>query len=379
MLDDLYQEGTERVVRDLARRPAPAQAPDAKFSIWSAPRAMGSAAAAFGAEGIGFYADVVGAFGEALATTEGGAGGMFSLQSPAERTDSLRAADKIAGEGLSFSSETGDLFRNVGRGYRMDPATAHVAERVIFDLTRGLLKVGTNVMAMGPAGALLAAADEGSMVADDLKQQGVDLGTRTAVGALSGAALGVGAVLPLAGTTVAKTAGLYALGGPVGFMAQQQATRAILEAADYGRVAEQFDPFDPVGLAVATLLPAPFAVYGFRRLSSKVTPEQVDAAMAHNLTLQQDAREANPLPVQPREVPDRPADQAPIETKPRTVGDSQLDIPTRLGDDGEPVTAKAELERIRQEAKEGTDVELGTLDADLIQVASECALSLGLG
>jgi hypothetical protein len=41
------------------------------------------------------------------------------------------------------------------------------------------------------------------------------------------------------------------------------------------------------------------------------------------------------------------------------------------------VTAAEELARIRREAAEGTDIELGALDADLIRVAAECALSAG--
>ncbi|QAZ38425.1 hypothetical protein C1M51_02755 [Methylibium sp. Pch-M] len=289
MLDALYQEGTDRVLDDLARRPArPAPAPD--YSVWrGVPRALGSGAAAFGAERAGFWADVAGAFGESLATTEGSAGGMFALQSPQERTESLQAADRV---GQGFSSDAGDLFRNVARSYRPDAATAHWSEQVVFDLTRGLLKAGTDVLTFGPAGALLSAADEGSMVADDLRQEGVDLGTRTAVGAVGGAALGAGAVLPLAGTTVAKTAALYALGGPVSFMAQQQATRAVLQAADYDKIASRYDPLDPVGLAVASLIPAPFAVYGFRSARARtaaqhVTPEQADAARVAHLVQEQ--------------------------------------------------------------------------------------------
>jgi hypothetical protein len=53
------------------------------------------------------------------------------------------------------------------------------------------------------------------------------------------------------------------------------------------------------------------------------------------------------------------------------------DTVVRTAEDGKPVTAAEELARIRREAAEGTDTELGHLDADLIRVAAECALSAG--
>jgi hypothetical protein len=53
------------------------------------------------------------------------------------------------------------------------------------------------------------------------------------------------------------------------------------------------------------------------------------------------------------------------------------DTIVRTAEDGKTVTAAEELARIRREAAEGTDIELGALDADLIRVAAECALSAG--
>ena len=45
--------------------------------------------------------------------------------------------------------------------------------------------------------------------------------------------------------------------------------------------------------------------------------------------------------------------------------------------DGKPITAREELARIRKEAMEGTDTELGGADADLVNVAANCALTNG--
>ena len=45
--------------------------------------------------------------------------------------------------------------------------------------------------------------------------------------------------------------------------------------------------------------------------------------------------------------------------------------------DGQPITVKQEMERLRRESIEGTDTELGTQDAPLLQIAADCALSTG--
>ena len=129
-------------------------------------------------------------------------------------------------------------------------------------------------------GAVLTGADEGMTVADDLKQQGVDLGTRTAVGAVVGVATGLGVALPVAGKTLAQTAGLVVAGGPVSFMAQQQAVRSILQAQDYSKLAEQYDPLDPVGLAVSTLIPAGFGAWGVRSARARAASEAKNKPIA---------------------------------------------------------------------------------------------------
>jgi hypothetical protein len=55
----------------------------------------------------------------------------------------------------------------------------------------------------------------------------------------------------------------------------------------------------------------------------------------------------------------------------------RADMVVRTDADGKPVTVKQEMERVRREAAEGTDNELGLLDADLLRAAADCALSTG--
>jgi hypothetical protein len=119
-------------------------------------------------------------------------------------------------------------------------------------------------------GAVVAGLEEGFTQSDQLGQQGVDLATRTKVGAVTALTNAVGFALPVAGATWKSTAALAVAGGPASFIAQNAATREILQAADYSKLADQYDPLDPVGLALSTLLPLGFGALAMR--GAKVKP-----------------------------------------------------------------------------------------------------------
>jgi hypothetical protein len=243
-----------------------------------------------------------------------------------ERKQRLEAFDKLKSDGIDWQPEESRANYRMAQDLRPDPITAGTAENIVFAVTKGLTKAIGAGMITGPvAGAGVFGASEGLQTAEDLAAQGVDLATRTKAGAVSGVMNAAGMALPVAGKTLAGTAALVAVGGPAQFIAQQAATRHILQSADYGRLAMQFDPLDPVGLAVATLLPAGFATWakagaisaamkGKPKVmsdpakvvtaedSSVVAPvkmaatqDQVDAAMVHNLTIARDAHEAVPI------------------------------------------------------------------------------------
>lgn len=276
MLDDLFYADNLKAAGDAALRPPPVPKQAAGFSAWKTTTAAPRGVVAGGAQSGGFFADTLAAFGQGLgATGTASAQGMFSTQTDAERQQSEQQAQKIRAEGLDFSSATGDNLRGFARFLAPDPETAHTAERLVFDLSRVMAKaVGYSAVGGGPlAGAVLTGADEGMTAADDLKQAGVDLGTRTKAGAVIGGFTSLGVALPVAGNTLRQTVGLVAAGGPLSFMAQQQAVRSILQAADYSKLAEQYDPLDPVGLAVSTLVPAGFGAWGLRAARGRAAAE----------------------------------------------------------------------------------------------------------
>lgn len=280
MLGDLYQADVDTALDNLAAQPPERPKPVAKWNGWSAPlRGLAAGAAEVGA----FAADAAKGYGQIMSA--GGtekAGGMFSLQSDAEKRESELQRFKLDTQGVDTTSEAGTALRDVARDYRPDPATAGLAERLTFDLTRFLGKAfGYTVAGAGVPGAVALGSDEAMVVADDLARSGVDPATRMQAGAVAGVAAAAGVVLPVAAPgSILKTAGLWALGGPGAFVAQQAATREILAQADYGDLAAQYDPLDPVGLAVSSLVPAGFAAWAVRGALRKpggaapVKPEQ---------------------------------------------------------------------------------------------------------
>ena len=287
MLDSMMQDSIDQTLDDRQQRPVIEPRPQSGFSVWNTIKAPVVGAAAGGVEAGGFGADVLGAFGQVQA----GYGAMADpslLLSPDEmqkRRDAGEEARQQVASGEAFSTELGTGLRTTARGMMPDPATSNVVEQTLFQLGRFGGKAVGYAAAAGPfAGAAILAGDEAMAEADRLKAEGVDILTRTQVGAVAGAAAGLGVALPVAGTTIARTAALVVAGGPGAYIAQQAASRAILENADYAKISEQYDPFDPVGLAVSTLVPAGFGAWAARGMRNAPKPAAgADAAAARAL------------------------------------------------------------------------------------------------
>lgn len=264
MFDELYPEATETALTAKLNRPTEPQ-PTQRFTVSGLLSAAPKGLAAGAAQALGSTADMLGAYGNVMGTTGGSAGGMFAAPSPEERKQQQEATDKLFASGPDYMSEGGRSFRNVAKDYTPDPLTTHAAEGAVFNLFRMGGKAITAAATMGNIpGAVIAGAEEGFTMADELAQSGVDLTTRTQVGAVN-AVMNAGAfALPAAGKTWMQTGALALVGGPVSFVAQQAATREILQSADYSKQAEQYDPFDPVGLALSTILPLGFGALAMR-------------------------------------------------------------------------------------------------------------------
>lgn len=396
---DAYQESTDRALTVMAARPIDPEPPAPKHSAWSAiPRAV---AGAF-TEAAGNILDVASAYGQVAAATGVNANPLIP-DSPEDRKQRLEAFDKLKSEGIDWQPDISRANYQAAHDLRPDPLTAGTAENIVFGLTKGLTKGIVGGMVSGPlAGAGAFGVSEGMTTAEDLAAQGVDPATRTKVGAVTGALSAAGMALPVAGNTLAQTAGLVLAGGPASFVAQQMATRKILEGADYGKLAQQYDPLDPVGLALSFMLPAGFAAFvkagaikaAFTK-PAKVpgdvhvptsTQEHVDAAMVHNLTTLADAAPERVQADMARVVEAVRSEPAASHKDPHIASvldraealkTQQPDMPVALKEDGTPVKLSEELDAIRRHAREGTDATFGADDAPLLKVAADCLLSMG--
>lgn len=377
------------------------------------------AVAAGGAEVVGNIADIASGFGQVAASVGGIVPGFDTAQRSQQSTEAMAT---LKAEGINWRPEFSRPAYQFSADLRPDPATASTAEQLVFGLTKGLSKAIGMAATVGPvAGAVGFGVSEGMTVSEELAEQGVDEATRTKVGLVTAGATSLGMAIPLAGRTFGETAGLVLAGGPGTFIAQQAATREILRNADYGAIAEQYDPLDPVGLSVATLVPAGFAAFAMRgalrtrptqggggevapaaqETAIPATQEAIDAAMVQNLTVAHDlhmsakpeGEEFNPIIEPPRMSQEQAEtgipvmDQPALKTEPTTdtyraqieqILTEQPDFVARLDENGQPVKLADEIENIRKQIEEGTDEEFGTLDAPLLKVAAECAVSFGV-
>lgn len=300
--DELYQNDTNAALDAMSLRP-PAP-PESQRSAWGAPwRAVKSAAA----DVAGSTADILKAYGAASAMTlESDPVARSAIDEQRLREGADEGRRQIA-TGEAMTSATGQQARNYSRSLRPDPATAGKAEELVFNVVRPVSKLIAGGMVAGPFGLMAAAGEEGLTTSDDLRTQGVDFRTRAAIGTLTAGVTGATAMLPLAGSTLKATAALYVAGGPGSFIAQQAATRAILENANYPELAKQYDPLDPMGLAISSLIPLPFAAHGAIHITARSAAADaiahdlaaghapdgaVDAALTHNLTVQADQQAA---------------------------------------------------------------------------------------
>ena len=315
MLDDLFQDQTDAVLDDMVSRPPPVRPAAKKGSVWSTltavPRAVATAAAETGAA----VAEVVKGYGQVSAATDP----MIGVMATRDTRDKLvqgqeQARRDMLERGVEVNSQASDSLRAAARYWMPDPQTAGVAEQTVFGLVRFGAKAVAAAGAGPAAGPVLLGTDEGLAAAEGLRDQGVDLGTRTKVGAVAGATAGASVVLPVAAPgSLAKTVGLWAVGGPGGFMAQQQATRSILERAGYDDLAASYDPLDPVGLAVSSLIPAGFAAWAMRGArAGRAAPKEPAAAGVEAVAERSPAERAPAEPV---------AESAPAAEPPRATLD----------------------------------------------------------
>lgn len=141
------------------------------------------------------------------------------------------------------------------------------AAQIVYGVTKDLTKVAGAVAVVAGASmaapvtvpdlaiggtALLYGLNTGIQQTQELFDKGVDLQTAKEAGSVHGLVGGVSVLLP-GGFAMKRVASVAAGGGiaAASYMAEQTAINQILTQASYEKQAEEFNPFDPVGLGVS--------------------------------------------------------------------------------------------------------------------------------
>lgn len=239
---DLATTEADARLRDMMRQPEPG--PGTFQNFWGA---AANALQAAPLETARAMSPVLDAFGKSAAFAQGGA---------KEST-----VDRI-GENDMRQELTPEINR-----LTPDPRVTGTASQLVFGFGKSAGKAVGYSLAGGPLpGAAMFGIDEGTNETMRLEDKGVDTGTAVKAGVVHGVASAVSAALPVAGKTKLQTVGIVVAGGPASYVAEQASIREILRAAQFDRIAEDYKPFDPMGLIVSTAAPAVFgaAAHGLR-------------------------------------------------------------------------------------------------------------------
>ena len=284
MLDDAFQAETDATLADIALRPLPPKdrrgsriealpdKPSTGPSVWQqAAEVLKSPFKGAGQAGLqtARVANTVAPIsaGNPLAMTA------------AEQEELLQAG------GLTRDSIDRGLRQGID-SLQPDPVTSTFASQFLQSAARVLTKAAAYGVVAGPAGAAVGTGvDEGVTGALEMQDRGVDATTAAKVGAIRGVTMGASIALPVVGQTALRTAGLVAAGGPAMFVAEQAATREVLNRANYGEVAKGYDPFDPMGLALSAFVPGVvgIAVHRGRARRAKGAAAQAQPVVADDV------------------------------------------------------------------------------------------------
>lgn len=275
MFDDLFPGERAASLSQSVQRPY--QAPEAPGVFTGMSSAIADAFPYAANTAGSAWAGVLDAYGKAVAYRDAPTVAMMHAQ-PAPDPGKL-SRDTI---GQMGESSVARQFRERAESYTPDPASVGLAGQITHGVLSSLIKAGAYAVTAGPAAPALFGADLGINRAQELGDKGVDGGTAAAAGVVTGVASAVGMRLPAAmGATRLQSAALGGVVNPALNVAEIGGIHAMLEAADYESIAAQYQPFDPVNLAVAAVTGAAFGA-GFHRGkpgAPRLTPDEHAAAL----------------------------------------------------------------------------------------------------
>ncbi|HFT8007805.1 TPA: transglycosylase SLT domain-containing protein [Burkholderia cenocepacia] len=287
-IDSLYADQTASFLRGQNQIDVPEPRTYPPTSITSIARAVGRGLGQGGTALFGAASDLAAGLSQIYVDPD-----TLTLnpQAQADADKQVNAAIAKQRAGHLFESPLGTRAYDLSDTFKPDPTRTTAIDQTVQGVMSGLTQIVPAAVLGGPlAGAAVGGTSIGMSRAEDLKRQGVDVGTRTAVGAVEGAITAAGAVLPVAGSTLPRTIGLVAAGGPGAAIAQATIEKAILRNADFTHLADQINPLDPVNLAAATFMAGTIA--GMHTAATARTARQTAALPLESMAV--DARKALP-------------------------------------------------------------------------------------
>lgn len=258
-IDELYGESTKTFLDTANQVTVPIPRDQPSTGIGSILRATGRGLGQGGASLGGAISDLTAAASQVYQSPEMQFGAAINPEVSAALDRQMNDAISKGKAGTLVQSRLGSGFYDLADTFKPNPNDTTRADQIVQGAVSGLTQIVPAAIVAGPAGAAVVGGTSiGMGRAEELKREGVDVATRSKVGAVSGAMAGVGAVIPVGGSGLASTTALVGVGGPGMAIAQGAAEKAILKNADYGHLADQIDPLDPVNLAAATLMAGAF-------------------------------------------------------------------------------------------------------------------------
>lgn len=280
---DLYADEAMQAVRDRAARPVLGPQPEADHSWADLAKAPFQGATSGGLEAGASGLESAAGFGQVMAATGTmSAGGMFALPDSQEQKQNEAAHLKLMSQGLDMTDPQADRLRMTAKDVMPDPQTSSTAANIVAQLGRFGGKAVGYMGTGGAPGVLPLSIDEALTEADRLRQQGVDYQTRTEAGALTGVTTGVSMLLPMSGATWLTRLGKGVAIGEGSNIGQQAAEKFILQHAGYAQLASQYNPFDPVSLAVGAVPGVFGAAFGHARVPLTDVVEHLETGGIQN-------------------------------------------------------------------------------------------------
>ncbi|WP_185920852.1 lytic transglycosylase domain-containing protein [Burkholderia cenocepacia] len=253
-IDPLYEDTTSAYLTGQGNVQLPPEPkPQPSTGIGSLTRAVGRGLGEAGANLGAFYANSSAAVGQLTNDPESLTFDPVALLA-SDQQENIRRAKS----GHLFESPVGGTFYDLAATFRPNPTTTTQTDQIVQGAVSGIGQIVGSAPIFGPAAPYLGAASIGMARAEQLQREGVDVGTRTLVGGAEATVAALGARLPVAGTTLGRTATLVAVGGPGMAVAQAVAEKSILRNAGYDHLADQIDPLDPTNLAASLALSSVF-------------------------------------------------------------------------------------------------------------------------